>query len=233
MRPSSSDPSGSSSSSRRGFDNSARPSATRWRSPPESFPGRRSSRGPMSSRSVTRCVLRGIVGEARSCAGRSRDFAARRDAETAAHPETRSRSGAGAAARGRAADVSSSVSPSSAMTAAVGPQQSCDHVDQRGLAGAGRAEQAGDAALACRTTASSENSPSCLVTSTAQHGQFPCRRCGGAPREPFGGNQGAHRDHDGNEHQPSPPRCRHRASGSANRSPTKWSGSRRECWRRR
>ena len=32
--------------------------------------------------------------------------------------------------------------------AAVGPQQSCDHVDQRGLAGAGRAEQAGDAALA-------------------------------------------------------------------------------------
>ena len=32
--------------------------------------------------------------------------------------------------------------------AAVGPQQPCNHVDQRGLAGARCAEQAGDAALA-------------------------------------------------------------------------------------
>ena len=39
------------------------PSATRWRSPPDSFPGRRSSRSPISSRTVT-AVLCAIPGKA-------------------------------------------------------------------------------------------------------------------------------------------------------------------------
>ena len=36
----------------------------------------------------------------------------------------------------------------------------------------------------------------------AQHGQFPCRRLCGAPREPFGGDQGCQRDQDRDHHQP-------------------------------
>ena len=59
--------------------------------------------------------------------------------------------------------------------AAVGPQQSCDHVDQRGLAGAGRAEQAGDAALAFERGFKRELAE-LLGDVDAQHGQFPCRR---------------------------------------------------------
>ena len=60
--------------------------------------------------------------------------------------------------------------------AAVGPQQSRDHVDQRGLAGAGRAEQAGDAALAGEGGGKREFAK-LFVDVDAQHGQFPCRRC--------------------------------------------------------
>ncbi len=59
--------------------------------------------------------------------------------------------------------------------AAVRPQQPCDHVDQRGLAGAGRAEQAGDAALAFERGFKREFAE-LLGDVDAQHGQFPCRR---------------------------------------------------------
>ena len=59
--------------------------------------------------------------------------------------------------------------------AAVGAQQPCDDVDQRGLAGAGSAEQAGDAALAFEGGLKREFAelPGDIDT---QHGQFPCRR---------------------------------------------------------
>ena len=60
--------------------------------------------------------------------------------------------------------------------AAVGPQQSGDHVDQRTLAGAGRAEQAGDAALAFERGLKRELAE-LFGDVDAQHGQFPCRRC--------------------------------------------------------
>ena len=58
---------------------------------------------------------------------------------------------------------------------AVGPKQPCDHVDQRGLAGARRAEQPGDAALAGEGSRKREFAelPGDV---DAQHGQFPCRR---------------------------------------------------------
>ena len=59
--------------------------------------------------------------------------------------------------------------------AAVGPQQACDHVDQRGLAGAGRAEQPGDAALAFERGFKREFAE-LFGDVDAQHGQFPCRR---------------------------------------------------------
>ena len=59
--------------------------------------------------------------------------------------------------------------------AAVGPQQAGDHVDQRGLAGAGGAEQAGDAALAGERGFEREFAE-LLCDVDAQHGQFPCRR---------------------------------------------------------
>ena len=59
--------------------------------------------------------------------------------------------------------------------AAVGPQQPGDHVDQRGLAGAGRAEQAGDAALAFERGFEREFAE-LFGDVDAQHGQFPCRR---------------------------------------------------------
>ena len=59
--------------------------------------------------------------------------------------------------------------------AAVRPQQAGDHVDQRGLAGAGRAEQAGDAALAFERGFQREFAE-LFGDVDAQHGQFPCRR---------------------------------------------------------
>ena len=59
----SSEASGSSSSRRRGRISSARPTATRWRSPPDSLPGRRVEQRPMSSRSMMRSRFRRIVGE--------------------------------------------------------------------------------------------------------------------------------------------------------------------------
>ena len=59
--------------------------------------------------------------------------------------------------------------------ATIGPQEPCDHVDQRGLAGAGRAEQAGDAALAFERGFQRELAE-LLGDVDAQHGQFPCRR---------------------------------------------------------
>ena len=45
-----------------------------------------------------------------------------------------------------------------------------------------------------------ENSPSCLVTSTRSM-VISRAGVGGAPREPFGGDQRAHRDHDGDDHE--------------------------------
>jgi hypothetical protein len=60
--------------------------------------------------------------------------------------------------------------------AAVGPQQACDHIDQRGLAGAGGAEQAGDATLAGEGGGKPEFAK-LFFDVEAQHGQFPCRRC--------------------------------------------------------
>src|SRR5439155_6115287 len=59
--------------------------------------------------------------------------------------------------------------------AAVGPQQPGDHVDQRGLAGAGRAEQPGDAPLAFERGFEREFAE-LLGDVDAQHDQFPCRR---------------------------------------------------------
>ena len=59
--------------------------------------------------------------------------------------------------------------------AAVGPQQPGDHVDQRSLARAGRAEQAGDAALALERGFQREFAE-LFGDVDAQHGQFPCRR---------------------------------------------------------
>ena len=60
--------------------------------------------------------------------------------------------------------------------AAIGPQQAGDHVDQRGLAGAGGAEQAGDAAFAGERGFDRELAE-LFCDVDAQHGQFPCRRC--------------------------------------------------------
>ena len=59
--------------------------------------------------------------------------------------------------------------------AAIGPQQASDHVDQRGLACAGGAEQAGDAALAFERGFEHELAE-LLFHIDPQHGQFPCRR---------------------------------------------------------
>ena len=59
--------------------------------------------------------------------------------------------------------------------AAIGPQQSRDHVDQGCLAGAGGAEQTGDPALAGERGLKLELAE-LLCDVNAQHGQFPCRR---------------------------------------------------------
>ena len=59
--------------------------------------------------------------------------------------------------------------------AAIGPQQARDHVDQRGLAGARGAEQAGDPALAGEAGLDMEFAE-LFCDVDAQHGQFPCRR---------------------------------------------------------
>jgi len=60
--------------------------------------------------------------------------------------------------------------------AAIGSQQSRDHVDQRGLAGAGGAEQSGNPAFAREGSFDSEFAKP-LRDVDAQHVQFPCRRC--------------------------------------------------------
>ena len=77
--------------------------------------------------------------------------------------------------------------------AAIRPQQPGDHVDQRGLAGAGGAEQAGDAALARERRHRPRNSPSCFDTSTRSMISFRAA-ARGAPCEPFRGDQRRHRD---------------------------------------
>ncbi len=59
--------------------------------------------------------------------------------------------------------------------AAIGLQEAGDHVDQRGLAGAGSAEQAGDAAFAGEGGFDREFAK-LFCDVDAQHGQFPCRR---------------------------------------------------------
>jgi len=59
--------------------------------------------------------------------------------------------------------------------AAIGLQQSRDHVDQRGLAGSGGAEQPGDAALAFERGGKRELAE-LFCDVDPQHGQFPCRR---------------------------------------------------------
>ena len=204
MRPSSSDPSGSSSSSSRGFDNSARPSATRWRSPPESFPGRRSEQIADVEQVGDARALRGIVGEA---------VHAPPVVEVLPHVEMRKQPRilehiADAAPVRRHVHALGGVVERLAVEgddAAIGPQQSRDHVDQRGLAGAGSAEQAGDAALAGEGGGKREFAE-LFCDVDAQHGQFPCRRCVARRANHSGGDQGAHRDHDGDDHQPPPPR---------------------------
>src|SRR6202022_4646345 len=60
--------------------------------------------------------------------------------------------------------------------AAIGLQQTCDHIDQRGLAGAGGAEQPGDPAFAFERGGEREFAE-LFCDVDAQHGQFPCRRC--------------------------------------------------------
>src|SRR5262249_41260165 len=59
--------------------------------------------------------------------------------------------------------------------AAVGTEQSRDHVDQRGLARSGSAEEAGDAALAFEGRRKRELAE-LFCDVDAQHRQFPCRR---------------------------------------------------------
>ena len=174
MRSSSSEPSGSSSSSSRGCDSSARPSATRWRSPPESLPGRRSSRPPISSRSVTRACWAGSVGKpvhAPAVVEILPDIEMRKQPRVLEHI-------ADAAAMRRDVDACGGVVERLAVdgdAAAIGPQQARDHVDQRGLAGAGGAEQPGDAAFAGERGFDREFAE-LFGDVDAQHGQFPCRR---------------------------------------------------------
>ena len=59
--------------------------------------------------------------------------------------------------------------------AAIRPQQSRDHVDQRGLAGTRGAEQAGDPALAFERGLKRKLAE-LFCDVDAQHDQFPCRR---------------------------------------------------------
>ena len=128
----------------------------------------------MSSRSVTRVVLRRISGEA---------VHAPAVVEILPHVEMRKQPRvlkhvADAPPVRRHVDACGGVIERFAVErddAAVGPQQACDHVDQRGLAGAGRAEQAGDAALAFERGFKREFAE-LLGDVDAQHGQFPCRR---------------------------------------------------------
>ena len=116
--------------------------------------------------------------------------------------------------------------------AAVRRDQAGDHVDDRGLAGARRAEQRGDAARGSRTAPSSANSPSRFSTSTTSISVSVIAHAG-APREPFGRDQRGERDDDRDDDQPASPRRRRPAPGSACRSRPRWSASRRGCWRRR
>src|SRR5215208_41528 len=60
--------------------------------------------------------------------------------------------------------------------AAIWPQQASDHIDERGLAGAGGAEQAGNAAPAGEAGFDMKFAE-LFRNVNAQHGQFPCRRC--------------------------------------------------------
>ena len=59
--------------------------------------------------------------------------------------------------------------------AAIWPQEPCDHVDQRGLAGARGAEQAGHAPFAGEAGLKREFAE-LFDDVDAQHDQFPCRR---------------------------------------------------------
>ena len=85
--------------------------------------------------------------------------------------------------------------------AAIGPQEPCDHVDQRGLAGARGAEQAGHAALAGEAGLKREFAE-LFDDVDAQHDQFPCRRWVARRASHFGGDQRRERNHDGDDHQP-------------------------------
>ena len=60
--------------------------------------------------------------------------------------------------------------------AAIGSQQSCDHVDQRGLAGARGAEQSGHAALTGKRGLDRKFAK-LFCDIDPQHDQLPCRRC--------------------------------------------------------
>ena len=128
----------------------------------------------MSSRSVTRCVLRGIHREpvhAPAVVEILPHVEMRKQPRILKHvadppPVRRHVNACGRVVQRFAVERDD---------AAVRPQQAGDHVDQRGLAGAGRAEQAGDAALAFERGFKRELAE-LLGDVDAQHGQFPCRR---------------------------------------------------------
>ena len=128
----------------------------------------------MSSRSVTRFVLRGIRREAVHAPAVVEILP---DVEMRKQPRILKHVADPAAVR-RHVNAFRRIVQRFAVErddAAVGPQQAGDHVDQRGLAGAGRAEQAGDAALAFERGFQRELAE-LFCDVDAQHGQFPCRR---------------------------------------------------------
>ena len=149
MRAASSEASGSSINSSRGFAKSARPIATRCFSPPESRPGRRVEQGARCRAARRRRRAAAGAGAARrEPAAEQQVLPHASDAGTGGLPETHSRCGGDAPARRRRARCRARPSPSTTMRPRSRSKQPGDRVDDRGLAGAGAAEQRGQAAAA-------------------------------------------------------------------------------------
>ena len=131
--------SGSSISSRCGCASSARPMATRWRSPPDSVCGRRASR--CADAEQFHHLVEPHRSLSRRGAARSADWSRPTCAGTAARPGTPDRCGVAPAAATTPDAVSASTCVVDRDAALVRPQQSGGRRDDRGLAGAGRPEQ--------------------------------------------------------------------------------------------
>ena len=141
-------PAGSSSSSRRGFETSARASSTRF-SVPNGSPaaGRLGDAGDADEvERLERGPLRGALAlEARdACARRRARSRARSSSGTARRSGTCARSRAGSTPLG---GVRRSDLPSKTTSPCVEPVEPRDHVERRRLAGAVRADQPGDRAF--------------------------------------------------------------------------------------